>query len=143
MNIIWYIILLYIVLRASVNYSRAGLNGKNRFSRNLSRRVVLYKWIRIICSCLRIHMNNVGFCRRSTVDVNQSCFVVAPGDVALGPQPYATRIHYIILPHNSHCKHSSINDMIFYAAAAAVTLSSCSGLFKSVDFYSSLFRFFL
>lgn len=44
-------------------------------------------------------MNNVGFCRRSKVDVNQSCFVVAPGDVALGPQPYATRIHYI-LPHN-------------------------------------------
>lgn len=56
-------------------------------------------------------MNNVGFCRRSMVDVNQSCFVVAPGDVALGPKSYATRIHYI-LPHNSHCKHTYINDIL-------------------------------
>lgn len=80
-------------------------------------------------------MNNVGFCRRSKVDVNQSCFVVAPGDVALGPQPYATRIHYI-LPHNSHCKHSSINDDILRHRRRYTLL-----LFKS-EFLSLIFIFY-
>lgn len=81
---------------------------------------IFEKLVKICCSIQMnsyVHVyeyiwtNYAGFCRRSKVDVNQSYFVVAPGDVAFGPQPYATRIYYI-LPHNSHCKHSSINDIL-------------------------------